>query len=351
MVEHMFDQTMCRGIGLLTATGDDVCLDGVVADADRDAVLARLQAENAALRAETEALRADAARARDLETVVAWFRGGLEDDDAREAMTRSLCRQYLSRDEGGTPESSEASESAGSVVPSLLTVASVLAAEQMPSALSVQELAAAAVACRAVVTLGELTQARLTRELAWRYQWREGQGLDAGTGPGLDLDGRVPEWLRDVEDKAVAVAVAEVAALARMSPAVLRARVELVDRYRNEHPALFHAVVEGRVSTGRARVIAREVERLPGLRERWWVTDRILPGATRGRTTLLTTDPAGPNHEFLPRRAWTRHATSACPRDERCRRQAEAIRSLSSSAPSRRRHRPEGDVPWSEESS
>lgn len=118
-----------------------------------------LRAENARLRAEVEALRG---RNEVLASAVAWFRDGLEDDDAREVMTRRMCEEHVVPQVAGNAGAGRSTASptppccpsASSSPLSLGAVAAVLAAEQMPSALSERQLAAAAVACRAVVTLG-----------------------------------------------------------------------------------------------------------------------------------------------------------------------------------------------------
>ena len=81
----------------------------------------------------------------------------------------------------------------------------------------------------------------------------------------------------------------EVAALARTSPTGLRARVEMITTWAEEHPVLYRALLQGQVTTGRARVIARESEKLPGARERAWVEMRILPYAEQvGEVGLRT---------------------------------------------------------------
>ncbi len=226
-------------------------------------------AENAALSVQVAEQREAAAGFAVQERLWAWFGdGGPDDADARDRVAREVCRAFLSP---------------GSVAPGLVTAAAVTLAESQPSGLSDAEVVSAAMACRQVVTHAELTQARLTQELAWRYQARHPEELD------LDTDARLPDWVRDPEQRALAAAIEEVAALARTSPTGLRARVEMITTWAEEHPVLYRALLQGQVTTGRARLIARESEKLPGARERAWVEMRILPYAEQvGEVGLRT---------------------------------------------------------------
>lgn len=224
--------------------------------ASLDAELIALRVENAAQR---EVIAEQTTRGRLRQQVWDWFRdGGPADDDTRDQVAGQVCRTFLS------PGSSDQG---------LVTAAAVCLAESQPSGLSDAEVVSAAVACRQVVTQAELTQARLTQELAWRYQARHPEELD------LNLDTRLPEWVRDVEQRALAAAIEEVAALARTSPAGLRARVAMIATWPDEHPTLYRALIDGTITTTRARLIARETEKLDGPRERAWVEGRVLPYA------------------------------------------------------------------------
>ncbi len=233
--------------------------------------VAALVAQNAALVAENASHRARAGVYAVQEQVWAWFRdGGPDGEDARDAAAGGVCRAFLSP---------------GSVAPGLVTAAAVTLVESQPSGLSDAEVVSAAMACRQVITHAELTQARLTRELAWRYQARHPEELDLGVG----VDARLPDWVRDPEQRALAAAIEEVAALARTSPTGLRARVEMIATWAEDHPVLHRALHEGTLTTGRARLIARESEKLPGARERAWVETRILPYAEQvGEVGLRT---------------------------------------------------------------
>ncbi len=168
--------------------------------------VAALVAENAALAAQVAEHRERAGGYAVQEQLWTWFRdggpAGEDGEDARDAAAGGVCRAFL------TP---------GGVAPGLVTAAAVTLVESQPSGLSDAEVVSAAMACRQVITHAELTQARLTRELAWRYQARHPEDLD------LDADGRLPEWVRDPEQRALAAAIEEVAALARTSPSGLRA--------------------------------------------------------------------------------------------------------------------------------
>ncbi|MFN8081805.1 MAG: HNH endonuclease signature motif containing protein [Kineosporiaceae bacterium] len=128
-------------------------------------------------------------------------------------------------------------------------------------------------ACRQAITHIELTQAQLTRELAWRYQARHPHELD------LSLETKLPEWVRDPEERALTAAIEEVAAVARTSPSGLRARVEMLATWPEDHGRLYQALLDGTISTTRARDIARQTERLEAGRARDWVEKMILPVA------------------------------------------------------------------------
>ena len=163
-----------------------------------------------------------------------------------------------------------------------MTAAAVALVESCPSGASDAQVVAAAAACRQVITFAELTQAGLTRELAWRYEARHdaAQALDLDDEVS-DARDRVPDWVKDPAEIGLVAAVEEVAALARTSPMLLRERVEMLTTYADEHPVLHRALLDGQITTGRARLIARETVRLPGARERAWVQTRILPVAER----------------------------------------------------------------------
>ncbi len=63
----------------------------------------------------------------------------------------------------------------------------------------------------------------------------------------------------------------------------------MIATWAEEHPVLHRALLQGQVTTGRARLIARESEKLPGARERAWVEMRILPYAEQvGEVGLRT---------------------------------------------------------------
>ncbi|MBK6871480.1 MAG: DUF222 domain-containing protein [Kineosporiaceae bacterium] len=188
-----------------------------------------------------------------------WFTdGGPENEDDRDAVAGRICRTFL------TP---------GTVEPSLVTVAAVTLAQSQPSGLSDAEVVSAAVACRQAITHIELTQAQLTRELAWRDQARHPHELD------LDVEVNLPEWVRDPEERAVTAAIEEVAAVARISPSGLRARVEMLATWPEDHGRLYRALLEGTISTTRAREVARQTGRLAAGRARDWVEQMILPVA------------------------------------------------------------------------
>ncbi|MFN8079127.1 MAG: hypothetical protein U0Q19_06150 [Kineosporiaceae bacterium] len=237
---------------------------------DADAEVARLSVEVDALRAEVEALRAENSTQREQlagreerlsarDAVWDWFGdGGPENEDDRDAVAGRICRTFLKP---------------GHVEPSLVTVAAVTLAQSQPSGLSDAEVVSAAVACRQAITHIELTQAQLTRELAWRYQARHPHELD------LSLETKLPEWVRDPEERALTAAIEEVAAVARTSPSGLRARVEMLATWPEEHGRLYRALLEGTISTTRARDIARQTERLEAGRARDWVEKMILPVA------------------------------------------------------------------------
>ncbi len=237
---------------------------------DADAEVARLSVENDALRGEVEALRAQNAAQREQldrgstrlsarEAVWDWFTdGGPENEDDRDQVAGRICRTFL------TP---------GNVEPSLVTVAAVTLAQSQPSGLSDAEVVSAAVACRQAITHVELTQAQLTRELAWRYQARHPHELD------LDVEVNLPEWVRDPEERALTAAIEEVAAVARISPSGLRARVEMLATWPEDHGRLYRALLEGTISTTRAREVARQTGRLAAGRARDWVEQMILPVA------------------------------------------------------------------------
>ncbi|MBK6874567.1 MAG: HNH endonuclease [Kineosporiaceae bacterium] len=237
---------------------------------DADAEVARLSVEVEALRGEVEALRAEnsvqreqlAGREERLSARAAvwdWFTdGGPENEDDRDAVAGRICRTFL------TP---------GTVEPSLVTVAAVTLAQSQPSGLSDAEVVSAAVACRQAITHIELTQAQLTRELAWRYQARHPHELD------LDVEVNLPEWVRDPEERALTAAIEEVAAVARISPSGLRARVEMLATWPEDHGRLYRALLDGSISTTRAREVARQTGRLAAGRARDWVEQMILPVA------------------------------------------------------------------------
>ncbi|MBK7624022.1 MAG: hypothetical protein IPJ14_15515 [Kineosporiaceae bacterium] len=237
---------------------------------DADAEVARLSVENDALRGEVEALRAEnsvqreqldrgSARLSAREAVWDWFTdGGPENEDDRDQVAGRICRTFL------TP---------GNVEPSLVTVAAVTLAQSQPSGLSDAEVVSAAVACRQAITHIELTQAQLTRELAWRYQARHPDELD------LDVEVNLPAWVRDPEERAVTAAIEEVAAVARISPSGLRARVEMLATWPEDHGRLYRALLDGSISTTRAREVARQTGRLAVGRARDWVEQMILPVA------------------------------------------------------------------------
>ncbi|MBK7623655.1 MAG: HNH endonuclease [Kineosporiaceae bacterium] len=232
--------------------------------------MARLSVENDLLRVEVEALRAENAAQREQlagreerlsarEAVWDWFTdGGPENEDDRDVVAGRICRTFL------TP---------GTVEPSLVTVAAVTLAQSQPSGLSDAEVVSAAVACRQAITHIELTQAQLTRELAWRYQARHPDELD------LDVEVNLPEWVRDPEERALTAAIEEVAAVARISPSGLRARVEMLATWPEDHGRLYRALLEGTISTTRAREVARQTARLAAGRARDWVEQMILPVA------------------------------------------------------------------------
>ncbi|MFN8080966.1 MAG: hypothetical protein U0Q19_15535 [Kineosporiaceae bacterium] len=237
---------------------------------DADAEVTRLGVEVDALRVEVEALRAenDTLREQAVEhlerlsardAVWGWFGdGGPENEDDRDAVAGRICRTFLKP---------------GQVEPSLVTVAAVTLAQSQPSGLTDAEVVSAAVACRQAITHIELTQAQLTRELAWRYQARHPHELD------LSLETKLPEWVRDPEERALTAAIEEVAAVARTSPSGLRARVEMLATWPEDHGRLYRALLEGAISTTRARDIARQTERLEAGRARDWVEKMILPVA------------------------------------------------------------------------
>ncbi len=237
---------------------------------DADAEVARLSVDNDALRVEVEALRAEnsvqreqlagrEARLSAREAVWDWFTdGGPVNEDDRDVVAGRICRTFL------TP---------GTVEPSLVTVAAVTLAQSQPSGLSDAEVVSAAVACRQAITHIELTQAQLTRELAWRYQARHPHELD------LDVEVNLPEWVRDPEERALTAAIEEVAAVARISPSGLRARVEMLATWPEDHGRLYRALLEGTISTTRAREVARQTARLAAGRARDWVEQMILPVA------------------------------------------------------------------------
>ncbi|MBK6872174.1 MAG: hypothetical protein IPG94_12540 [Kineosporiaceae bacterium] len=237
---------------------------------DADAEVARLSAENEALRAQVETLREQntvqreqldrgSARLSAREAVWDWFTdGGPENEDDRDQVAGRICRTFL------TP---------GTVEPSLVTVAAVTLAQSQPSGLSDAEVVSAAVACRQAITHIELTQAQLTRELAWRYQARHPHELD------LDVEVNLPEWVRDPEERALTAAIEEVAAVARISPSGLRARVEMLATWPEDHGRLYRALLDGSISTTRAREVARQTGRLAAGRARDWVEQMILPVA------------------------------------------------------------------------
>ncbi len=63
----------------------------------------------------------------------------------------------------------------------------------------------------------------------------------------------------------------------------------MIATWAEDHPVLYRALHEGTLTTGRARVIARESGKLPGARERAWVQTRILPYAEQvGEVGLRT---------------------------------------------------------------
>ncbi|MBK8075778.1 MAG: hypothetical protein IPK24_09465 [Kineosporiaceae bacterium] len=237
---------------------------------DADAEVARLSVENEALREQVEALRAEnsvqreqldrgSARLSAREAVWDWFTdGGPENEDDRDQVAGRICRTFL------TP---------GNVEPSLVTVAAVTLAQSQPSGLSDAEVVSAAVACRQAITHIELTQAQLTRELAWRYQARHPDELD------LDVEVNLPAWVRDPEERALTAAIEEVAAVARISPSGLRARVEMLATWPEDHGRLYRALLDGSISTTRAREVARQTGRLAAGRARDWVEQMILPVA------------------------------------------------------------------------
>ncbi|MBK8074431.1 MAG: hypothetical protein IPK24_02450 [Kineosporiaceae bacterium] len=237
---------------------------------DADAEVARLSVENEALRAQVETLREQntvqreqldrgSARLSAREAVWDWFTdGGPENEDERDAVAGRICRTFL------TP---------GTVEPSLVTVAAVTLAQSQPSGLTDAEVVSAAVACRQAITHIELTQAQLTRELAWRYQARHPEELD------LDVEVNLPAWVRDPEERALTAAIEEVAAVARISPSGLRARVEMLATWPEDHGRLYRALLDGTISTTRAREVARQTGRLAAGRARDWVEQMILPVA------------------------------------------------------------------------
>ncbi|MBK6871016.1 MAG: DUF222 domain-containing protein [Kineosporiaceae bacterium] len=89
----------------------------------------------------------------------------------------------------------------------------------------------------------------------------------------------LPEWVRDPEERALAAAIEEVAAVARISPSGLRARVEMLATWPEDHGRLYRALLEGTISTTRAREVARQTARLAAGRARDWVEQMILPVA------------------------------------------------------------------------
>ncbi|MBK7623795.1 MAG: HNH endonuclease [Kineosporiaceae bacterium] len=245
---------------------------------DADAEVARLGAEVEALREQVKMLGAEnvtlrkqaagnAARLSARAAVWDWFTdGGPENEDDRDAVAGRICRTFL------TP---------GTVEPSLVTVAAVTLAQSQPSGLSDAEVVSAAVACRQAITHIELTQAQLTRELAWRYQARHPHELD------LDVEVNLPTWVRDPEERALTAAIEEVAAVARISPSGLRARVEMLATWPEDHGRLYRALLDGSISTTRAREVARQTARLAAGRARDWVEQMILPVAEQLGTVGL----------------------------------------------------------------
>ncbi|MBK7622120.1 MAG: HNH endonuclease [Kineosporiaceae bacterium] len=223
-----------------------------------------MRAENSVQR---EQLDRGSARLSAREAVWDWFTdGGPENEDDRDAVAGRICRTFL------TP---------GTVEPSLVTVAAVTLAQSQPSGLSDAEVVSAAVACRQAITHIELTQAQLTRELAWRYQARHPEELD------LDVEVNLPAWVRDPEERALTAAIEEVAAVARISPSGLRARVEMLATWPEDHGRLYRALLDGTISTTRAREVARQTGRLAAGRARDWVEQMILPVAEQLGTVGL----------------------------------------------------------------